>query len=199
MSLMNNWYYTLAIFGDLIVDIIRKNDIFSEDEIMEIVDKEDMYDEKILDQAKGIIINQIQQQGGSIPQQPQPPNPIRMSQALPELQAQMLDTFQEDMALYQQFVGQVEQAAKPIAEQILISLIHHMKSGKYSTKVITSPMSETMRAIKALETFELQKLLIESADVGLDGDDLIEVTDVPNKEKLKLGRQKKMESLARSA
>ena len=199
MSLMNNWYYTLAIFGDLIVDIIRKNDIFSEDEIREIVDKEDLFDEKILDQAKGIIINQIQQQGKQIPSQPQSPNPIRMSQALPELQAQMLDVFQQEMAIFQQFVEKVEQAAKPIAEEILISLIHNMKSGKYSTKVITSPMSETMRAIKALETFELQKLLIESADVGLDGDDLIEVTDVPNKEKLKLGRQKKMESLARSA
>lgn len=198
MSLMNNWYYTLAIFGDLIVDIIRKNDIFSEDEIREIVDKEDLFDDKILDQAKGIIINQIQQQGGQIPQQPQPPNPIRMSQALPELQAQMLDVYQEEMAVFQQFVEQVEQAAKPIAEEIVISLIHKMKSGKYSTKVITSPMSETMRAIKALETFELQKLLIESADVGLDGDDLIEVTDVPNKEKLKLGRRKKMESLVGS-
>ena len=195
MSLMNNWYYTLAIFGDLVVDIIRKNDIFSEDEIREIVDKDDLFDEEILDQAKGIIINQIQQQGGQILQQPQSPNPIRMSQAEPELQAQMLETFQAEMALYQQFVEQVEEAAKPIAEQILISLIHNMKSGKYSTKVITSPMSETMRAIKALETFELQKLLIESADVGLDGEDLIDVTDVPNKEKLKLGRQKKMETL----
>jgi len=199
MSLMNNWFYTLAIFGDLIVDIIRKNDIFSEDEIREIVDKDSLFDETILDQAKGIIISQVQQQGGQIPQQPPPPNPIRVRNASIEMQAQMLDAFKEDMQLYQQFVGQVEQAAKPIAEEILISLIHSMKSGKYSTKVITSPMSETMRAIKALETFELQKLLIESADVGLDGEDLIDVTDVPNKEKLKMGRRRKMETLVGSA
>lgn len=199
MSLMNNWFYTLAIFGDLIVDIIRKNDIFSEDEIREIVDKEDLFDENLLDQAKGIIINQIQQQGGRIPQQPQPPNPIRMSQAPPEQQAQMLDLFKEEMAMFEQFVAQVEQAAITIAEEILIALIHNMKSGKYNTKVTTSPMSETMRAIKALEVFELQKLLIESGDVGLDGDDLIDVTDVPQKDKLKLGRQKKLESVARSA
>lgn len=195
MSLFLNWNYTLAILGDLIVDIIRKNDIFSEDEIMETIDSEDLMDEKILDAAKGIVINQIRQRGEEIPQQPEPPNPISMSQAPPEIQAQMLELYQKEMSLFEQFVGQVEQAAKPIAEEIMLKLIHSTKAGKYSTKVTSSPMSETMRAIKALEVFELQKVLIESQDIGLDGDDLIDATDVPNKEKLKLGRQKKMDAL----
>ena len=57
-------------------------------------------------------------------------------------------------------------------------------------------MSDTMRTIKAAEVFELHKLLLESADVGLDGEDLIDATDVPNKEKLKQGRQRKLESLS---
>ena len=197
-SLLLNWNYTLAIMGDLIVDIIRKNDIFSEDEIREIVDDDALIDEQLLDQAKGIIINQLQQQGGQIPQQPQPPNPIRARNASPELQAQMLDKFREEMAIFESFVEQVEQAAKPIAEEILINLIHSMKAGKYSTKVTISPMAETMRAIKAIETFELQKLLIESQDVGLDGEDLIDATDVANKEKLKLGRQRKLATLTRT-
>lgn len=196
MSVMNNWFYTLAILGDLIVDIIRKNDIFSEDEIREIVDEDDLLDEEILDQAKGVIINQLQQMGRQIPPQPKPLNPIRMSQAPPELQAQMLDKYQEEMAQYQQFIEQVEQAAKPIAENILIGLIHTMKAGTYSTKVTISPMSETMRAIKASEVFELQKLLIEAGDVGLDGEDLIDATDVPNKEQLKQGRKQKMQAAA---
>ena len=199
LSLMSNWFYTLAILGDLIVDIIRKNDIFSEDEIRETVDKDDLLDETILDQAKGVVINQIQQAGGQIPPQPQQPNPIRMRNAPPEIQAQMLDKFQEEMGLFRQFTEQVEQWAIPIAEAILIDLIHNMKAGKYSTKVTISPMSETMRAIKSLETFELQKVLRESGDVGLDGDDLIESTDVPNKEQLKLGRKRKLETLAVAA
>ena len=196
LSLHLNWQYTLAIFGDLIVDIIRKNDIFSEDEIREIVDKDALLGEEIMDKAKGIIINQLQQQGGRIPQQPKPPNPIRTRNAPAEQQAQILETFQEEMALFQQFVEQVEQAAIRIAEEMLLGLIHRMKAGKYSTKVTTSPMAETMRAINATETFELQKLLLEAGDVGLDGEDLIEATDVPNKEKLKLGRRRKMEALA---
>lgn len=199
MSLLSNWNYTLAIMGDLIVDIIRKNDIFSEDEIRATVDKEDLIGDEILDQAKGVILNQLQQMGKQIPQPPEPPNPIRIRNAPPEHQAQMLDAFREEAALYKQFVSQVEQAAVPIAEEILMGLIHSMKTGKYNTKVTISPMSETMRAIKASETFELHRVLRESEDVGLDGNDLIEATDVPNKEQLKAGRDRKLESLVRSA
>ena len=199
MSLNLNWNYTLAILGDLIVDIIRKNDIFSEDEIREIVDKDDLLDEEIMDQARGVVINLYQQQGKKVPDQPQPPNPIRMSSAPPELQAQMLDKFQEEQAIFQSFVEQVESMAQPIAEEILINLIHNMKSGEYSTKVTTSPMAETMRAIKAIEVFELHKVLRESGDVGLDGEDLIEATDVPNKEQLKQGRQSLISAVSRSA
>lgn len=199
MSLNLNWNYTLAILGDLIVDIIRKNDIFSEDEIREIVDEDDLLDEEIFDQAKGVVINLIQQQGGRILEQPQPLNPIRMSNTPAEQQAQMLDVFQKENALFQRFIGQVEAMARPIAEEILLNLIHNMKSGKYSTKVTTSPMAETMRAIKAIEIFELQKVLRESGDVGLDGEDLIEATDVPNKEQLKLGRKSLISAVSRSA
>ncbi len=200
MSLLNNWFYTLAILGDLIVDIIRKNDIFSEDEIRAIVDKDDLISEEILNQARGVILNQIQQMGRQIPEQPQQPNPIRLANAPPELQAEMVDKFQEETANYKQFAEEVDQMAIPIAEEILIGMIHNMKSGKYNTKVVVSPMGETMRAIKAIEVFELQEALLKSGDVGLDGDDLIDVTDVPNKEKLKVGRRRKMETLtARSA
>jgi hypothetical protein len=195
MSIMTNWNHTLSILGDLLVDIIRKNDIFSEDEIRAIVDKKDLLDEDLFEQAKAIVLQQIQQQGGKIIQPPQPPNPIRARSAAPEIQARMVEVYQQGMATYSQFVSQVELAATPIAEELLIKLIHSMKIGKYNTKVTVSPMAETMRTIKAIETFELHKTLIESSDVGLDGEDLIEATDVPNKEQLKQGRQKKMESM----
>ncbi|KKK69349.1 hypothetical protein LCGC14_2934930, partial [marine sediment metagenome] len=131
MSLNLNWNYTLAILGDLIVDIIRKNDIFSEDEIREVVDKDDLLDEEILDEARGVVISLFQQQGGTVPEQPQSPNPIRMSNAPAINQAEMLDKFQEEQALFQSFVDQVDAAARPIAEEILINLIHSMKTGEY--------------------------------------------------------------------
>ncbi len=199
MSIFSNYNYTLSIFGNLIVEIIRKNDIFSDDEILATVDGDDLIDAELLDQAKQIVLAQIQENGGEILSQPEPINPIRARYAPPEMQAEMIEKFQEDVAIFQQFVEGVEAMAIPIARQLLIELIHNMKIGKYNTKITMSPMAETMRAIKAAQTFELQRLLLESADVGLDGEDLIDATDAPNKEQLKAGREKKLASLARSA
>lgn len=196
MSVFSNYNYSLSILGNLIVDIIRKNDIFSEDEILATVDGDDLIDEELLEVAKGIVLDQITQQGQQVPEQPEPLNPIRMRNTDLETQAKLMDLFNAEMDAFQEFVEGVEAAAVPIAKDLLINLIRNKKIGKYSTKITMSPMSETMRMIKAAETFELQKLLLDSGDVGLDGDDLIEATDVPNKEKLRAGRDKKLASIA---
>ncbi len=195
-TVFSNYNHTLAILGNLIVDILRKNDIFSEDEIRATVDAEDLIDGEILDQAKGIVINQIREAGGQIPEPPKPLNQIKMQGAPPALQAEMLDKFQEELDIFEQFLNQVEQAAVPIAEDILMSMIHQMKVGKYNTKMTISPMAETMRLIKTIEIFKLQEILRASGDVGLDGADLIEATDVPGKEKLQQGRAKLIANLS---
>lgn len=198
MTLFSNYNHTLSILGNLIIEIIRKNDIFSDEEILATVDGDDLIDAEILEQAKNLVIAQIQQLGGTIPQPPQQPNPIRARNAPPELQAQMLEAFQAEAAQFQQFVEKVEAAAIPIAQDILIGMIHQMNIGKYNTKITMSPMADTMRTVKALQIFEAQRLLLESGDVGLDGEDLIDALDVPNTEQLKAGRQKKLQNLARA-
>ena len=192
MSVFTNYNYTLSILGNLIVDVIRKNDIFSEDEIVATVDGDDLIDEELFAAAKQIVLQQIEQAGGQIPDPPEQPDPVLARSATPEIQSRMLQVFQDEMKVYEEFVNGVEEAAKPIAQDLLLGLIKNMKIGKYNTTMTMSPMSETMRAIKAEETFELNKVLLDSGDVGLDGDDLIEATDVPNKEKLRAGREKKM-------
>ena len=195
MSLMNNWLYSLAIFGDLIVDIERKNDIFSEDEIREIVDDEDMFDSELMDQATQIVISELGKQGVNIPEQPLPPDQNVLQMADPLVQQTMISSYQEEVGLFQQVMAQVSQMAKSIAEGMVIDSIRSMKAGKYSTNVTTSPMASTMRVIKAAEAFELHKVLRESGDVGLNPDDLIDATDVANKDKLKQGRQQLVASM----
>jgi hypothetical protein len=182
--IFRNWNQTNILLGRVMVEMTRNLPIFSDDEIMAIVDEEDLLDGKILDQAKGVIINQIQQQGAKIPPQPKPPNPIRMSQAPPELQAQMLDAFQKEMGQFQQFVEQVEQAAIPLAKDIVLKLLRQMQQGRYGIKVDTSPMAPTIRMIKRLETLELDKQLIEGGRPGISRRKLIEITDVPDKEEI---------------
>ena len=199
MSLMNNWFYTLAIHGDLLVDVIRKNDIFSEDEIREIVDTEDLLDAEFMEEATQIVIAELQQQGINIPEQPAPPDVNSLQMAESVVQQTMIAGFQEEMQLYQQVMAQVAQMARGIAEGMLIDSIHSMKAGKYSTKVTCSPMAPTMRVIKAAEAFELHKVLREAGDVGLSPDDLIDATDVADKEKLKRGRQQLVASMQGAA
>jgi hypothetical protein len=200
-SIFSNFNYSLAMLGNLIVEIIRKNDIFSEDEIRATIDKEDLIDGDILDQAMGIVINQLRQQGANIPGPPPAINPVRASMAAknPELQAEILDTFNDETEFYGQFVNQVEQAAIPIAEDIMINLIGQRKTGKYNTKMTLSPMSETMRTIKAIQIFELHRTLREAGDVGLNPEDLINSTDAPNKDELIKGRKKLLASISASA
>ena len=182
--IFRNWKQTNILVARVIVELIRNNDIFSDDEIMAIIDEEDLLDAKILDQAKGIIINQIQQQGGQIPQQPQPPNPIRARNASVEMQAQMLDSFQDEMAIFQQFVEQVEQAAIPLAKEIILKLLRKVQQGRYGIKVDTSPMAPTMRMMRRLEALELDKQLIEGGRPGISRKKLIEISDVPDKEEI---------------
>ncbi len=180
--IFRNWNHTNILMARVIVELVRNTGVFSDDEIMAIVDEDDLLDDKILDQAKGIIINQLQQQGTQIPQQPQPPNPIRMSTAPPEMQAQMLDKFKENMITYQQFVEQVEQAAIPIAKDIVLKLLKQTQQGRYGIKVDTSPMAPTLRIAQRLETLELHKSLVESGQPGISRTKLIEASDVPDKD-----------------
>lgn len=182
--IFRNWNQTNILLARVMIELIRNTEIFSNDEIMAIIDEEDLLDEKILDQAKGLIINQVRQQGGTIPQQPQPPNPIRIRYAPPEQQAQMLDAFQEQMRLFQQFVEQVEQAAIPIAKDIVLKLLRKMQQGRYGIKVDTSPMAPTMRMARRLEALELDKQLLDGNRQGISRKKLIEISDIQDKDEI---------------
>lgn len=182
--IFRNWNQTNVLVARVLVELIRNTNVFSDDEIMAIVDDEDLLDAKILDQAKGVIISQIQQQGGKIPEAPKPLNPIRVRNAPPELQAQMLDVFQEEMDVFKQFINEVEQAAIPLAKDIVLKLLRQMQQGRYGIKVDTSPMAPTVRMMRRLETLELDKQLIEGGRQGISRKKLIEITDVQDKEEI---------------
>ena len=207
--------YSDTMSGDLIIDIIRKNDIFSEDEIREIVDADDLIDAEFMDKARNIVIQELEAAGEEIPQ---PPNAQEISAQVmetvanemklarlqgleaeiptPEEQQMLVQAaILEDQALFQQFMDQVNQHAQPLAEGMLMDSIRNMKAGKYSTNVVTSPMATSIRAVKASEIIELSKVLAELGDVGLDGEDIIDAFDVDNKEGLKQGRAKKLQGL----
>ncbi len=193
-SVFRNWDWTSSIQADFIIEVIRNNDIFSEDEIREIVDREDLIDDEFMEFARQLVISQLEQQGITIT----PPADIdvaALQNASPDAQQIMINQAQEELRIFNELQQIVNNEARPIAEGMLLDSIRSMRKGKYSTKVSLSPLSETMRLIKSVELFELHKILIEGGDIGLDGDDLIDGTDVDNKEQLKEGRNKKIQQL----
>ncbi len=193
-SVFRNWDWTSSIQADFIIEVIRNNDIFSEDEIREIVDREDLIDDEFMEFARQLVISQLEQQGITITP-PADIDAVALQNASPDAQQIMINQAQEELRIFNELQQIVNNEARPIAEGMLLDSIRSMRKGKYSTKVSLSPLSETMRLIKSVELFELHKILIEGGDIGLDGDDLIDGTDVDNKEQLKEGRNKKIQAL----
>lgn len=193
-SVFRNWDWTSSIQADFIIQVIRNNDIFSEDEIREIVDREDLIDDEFMEFARQIVTSQFEEQGITITP-PADIDVVALQNASVEAQQIMINQSQEALQVFNELQQIVNAEARPIAEGMLLDSIRSMRKGKYSTKISLGPLSETVRLIKSVELFELHKILIEGGDVGLDGDTLIDGTDVDNKEELKAGRNKKIQAL----
>lgn len=192
-----NWDWTTSIQADFIIEVIRNNDIFSEDEIREIVDREDLLDKEFMEVARSIVIQQFEQQGITI-EPPADIDEVALQNASPEAQQLMINQAQEDLRIFNEQQQIINALALPQAEAMLLDSIHNMRKGKYSTKIGLSPLAETMRMIKSAELFELNKALIEGNEVGLAGDTLIDGTDIDDKEAVKAARNKKIQEFQQS-
>ena len=172
------------MLGNLLIAIIRKNDIFSRDEIMAIIDEKDLIDKQFLLQARQIVVQQFEQLGIQIPQVPDPPDPAILQSAPPELQEEMVVDFQEAQAIDNEILAAIDELARPLAIDLMMDEIGKWKQGRYDTVLTMSPFAATYRISQAVETFELNKALIESGYLPVDRRSLIESTDVANKEEI---------------
>ena len=176
-SLFGNYDYTIELLGALVVALIRKTETFSEDEIRAIVDDEDLIDAELLAQARQMIVQQFGNAGYEIPEQPTPPDMNLLQQFAPEVQQAAMNEHQQIMEVYQRLMAQIDEVARPIAEQLLFAEMKNLQKGRYGIKISLAPMAETMKTIKALEKFELNKVLIESGHQPLSRKTLIQAVD----------------------
>lgn len=165
-----NYDYTMRLFGNLTIDMIRHTDVYSEDEIKAIIDEEDLIDARLLDEARQIITSMLGQVGYEIPTPP--------DMTVPE----MVDA--AEVEAYQKLTSQLESEASRIAQELIFAEIQNIGKGRYGTTVDQMAMGPTMRIQQSIETFELNKALIESNQPGVARRLLIEATDVPNKEEI---------------
>jgi len=182
-NMFSNWDYTLRLMGTCLMQIILMTDIYSEAEIREIVDDEDLIDPDMLAEAQEMAAIQLEEAG--IPRIPQPQSNGAEIELVPEPQRlAYLQTIQGEMAVYQQYLAEMNKIARPIAEAMLLDEIRTLKFSKYSIKTELAAHAETYRMAKSFETFELHKTLVESGQPGVSRRQLIDATDVPNKEEI---------------
>jgi len=180
----SNWNYTQSIAGNLLVEIIRFNGIYSEDEIRQIVSKDELIDKVHLENARMMVRRLLEEQGVAIPDEAPPVQIENLQNVAPEIQQAAIDQYNEDVAKMQRLAAQIDQVAMPIAEQMLIDDIRDMKKGKYSTKVSLSPASETARMTRYFELIETNKMLIEGRQLPIGRKFLIDMLDLPNKDEI---------------
>jgi len=198
-SIFMNWNYSFTMFANLLINIIRHNDIFSEDEILEIVEKEDLLDKDIYERAKQIVIQTFEQQGIQMPVPPKQPNEMMLRGLQPNEQMLIVTNLKKEMDLYTKIQQDIEQQAIPMAKSMLLDEIHNIKKGEYNCVATLSPASETMRAMKAAELFELNAALIKSGDMPIDGEFLIKATDIDNKDQILESRREKLKQTSLQA
>jgi len=192
----HNWNYTQSIAGNLLVEIIRFNQIYSEDEINEIVDEDELIDKLYMEQARQMVVQLLSEQGVEIPASTPEIQVGNFQELDPNLQQATVDQYQEDVAMMQEIQQQIDQIAAPIAQQMLIDDIRDIKKGKYNTKVTLSPAAQTARMSRYFELTDLNKALMEGNQLPIGRRFLIEATDLPNKDEIIAEGEQKMEMMA---
>jgi hypothetical protein len=182
-SIFANFDYSYSLFGTLLSTVIQTTPVYSEREISMIVEDEKLLDPQLLNesriavsQAIGIVI----------------PPPVEFNQAdimnLPEGEAEQqvkqIEALEQER---QMIIAEIDKQAKPLAIRSMIAALRNPIAGRYYATAVTSSSSPTARFREWSEVLEVNQALIESAQMPLSRDTIIEASDLPNKER-EMGR-----------
>lgn len=159
--LFSNFDYTIELLGNLVIELIRSTKVYSTEEMLAIVDKNDLIDPELLKMARQRAIDDY----------------------APELRTIRVEG-PEDIPLIEKTVSMVEDIAQFYAISDLIEEMENISIGRYGIKVTMSPMAETFKIAKSMETLELNEMLLKSQHEPLSRKQLIEAVDPINKEEI---------------
>ena len=183
-NIMSNWDWTLRLLGDVISGIIRHSEIYGEDEIMSVVDEKDLIDADMMEQARQMVKQRLEEKGIPQMEPPEPPSKAQMAVMDEMSQLEFVANVDKEVDAYREYAAKIDELAAPIAQAMLIDEIKSMKFGRYGTKTELAPAAETNRIKRSIETFELHQALIESGQPGVSRRQLVESTDIVNKEEV---------------
>lgn len=194
-----NLYRTLEIFGNLMLQVVIKNDFYTDEEIMAVVGESGLLDTKMLEAARNQLVGQL---GVELPE-PQilpPLDPSVMSLVKPEDQIIAMETIKEGTEAAQKYAKAYprlktawDEAIKQQAIQMLLAELRNDKTGKYGVKVTVSQSAPTERMARLAEIEAVQdKYGIIPPDIFIDA------TDLPNKEEIKMRMQQIQQAQAQA-
>ena len=161
------------------IEHIIQGDIFTPDEIRMVVDKSDLLDPAMLDQARQTIMVTTGLEGIEEPQRPAPEEIVDLD---PGMQLKMEQDFQAERRVYNQVMDTIDQLAEPIAIDGLIDEVQNLSQGQYGIKVALSQAAITYKQTAMLDTMAVNEALIASGHQPLSRESIIKASDLPNKE-----------------
>lgn len=183
--IFRNWNFTNNLAGRVLIELIRNTNVFSEAEILELVDEERMIDEKLMNEARAIVREELEAQEIVIPDPPQSSELIGIELQPPEMQAALATQFQQEAAAFEKITTLIDQMAVPIAIDLMMEDIKNMQKGRYGIKIDVAPRAPTIRMKEQIQGFALNDALRAGGQPGLSRDSLIDLTEITNKEKIK--------------
>lgn len=178
---MANFDWSMRIFGEVGINIIRCSGVYSDDEIKQMIDETRMIDANLLHEARLLVCSSL---GIQLPQQPPLPNPAKLQGATPQVLSEVQAMYESEFANYQELVAMIDKQARPMAVQALIDAARNPIAGRYHTSVSLSPYSVTASQNRLAAVAETNQLLLSSGAHPLPERDILEASDIPNKTRL---------------
>jgi len=183
----DNFYHTLELFGNYLLDVIRKNDIYTDEEIKAVVNESSLVSKEMLMKAQAKLESVI---GAGLPE-PMPPeafDPNIMQMVRPEDQpavfAQVKDGIESAQEYAKAYPGLKQKWDEVIKYQAVLMLLEELKTDRlcdYGIKVTVSPTAPTERLARF---YEMDALQSKYGNL-IPPDVFIDATDLPNKEEIK--------------
>lgn len=184
--MFDNLYFTMTIFGNLMLKVHLANRFYTDEEIKAIVSESSMIDSKLMASARHRFITQV---GADLPQpEPLPPmNPEMMANVRDEDKIEVMQKVQQGVQgakdyakAYPQLAVTWEQVIKADAVDMLLKDLRKDK-GMYGVKVVISPSSPTER----ISQFIQMDALMSKYGQLIPPEVFIDLTDLPQKEEIK--------------
>lgn len=158
---MSNLDYSKSILNNLIVEVIRANGIYSEDEIMEIIGADEMIDAAMMEEARGEVRAMLAQGGREVPEAPPTLNLEQLQGLEGDIAQNFIENYLADVESVKQALAAVDRLAAPIARELLTEQISNLRKGRYNTTVAERAWTPSMRTAEAESLRETQALLIQ--------------------------------------